>query len=61
MMQHAWEQAFVLMAGHGQMGACEIVASGMRKTSPENTEEYRRWEALADCLNAVAEACSTKH
>ncbi len=61
MMQNAWEQAFALMAGHGQAGACEIVASGMQKTPPEEREQYRQWEILADCLNAVADASQTKH
>jgi membrane-bound ClpP family serine protease len=60
-MQDAWEQAFALMADHGQMGACEIVASGMQKTPPGLAEQYRRWEVLADCLNAVADASRTKH
>ena len=60
-MQDAWEQAFALMADHGQMGASAIVASGMQKTPPEQPEQYRRWEVLADCLNAVADASRTKH
>jgi len=59
-MQDAWEQAFALMADHGQMGACEIVASGMQKSPPEKPEQYRQWEVLADCLNAVADASRTK-
>ena len=61
MMQDAWEQAFALMADLGQMRACEIVASGMRKTPPDKPEEYRQWEVLADCLNAVAVSSQTKH
>lgn len=61
MMQDAWEQAFALMADHGQMGACKFVASGMHKTPPGQPEQYRQWEALADCLNAVADASRTKH
>lgn len=61
MMQNVWEQAFVLLADHGQIGACEIVASGMQKTSPGQPEQYRQWEALADRLNAVADASRTKH
>ena len=61
MIQDAWEQAFALMADHGQMGACAIVASGMQKTPAEQPEQYRRWEVLADCLNAVADASRTKH
>ena len=61
MIENVWEQAFLLMAGHGQMGACEIVASGMQNTPPENAEQYRQWEALADCLNAVADASKIKH
>ncbi len=61
MMQDAWEQAFALMADHGQMGACRIVASAMRKTPPEQAERFRQWELLADCLNAVADASRTKH
>ncbi len=40
-MQEAWEQAFALMADHGQMGACEIVAAGMQKTPPELPDQYR--------------------
>ena len=60
-MEEAWEQAFALMADHGQMGACAIVASGMQKAPLEKPEEYRRWEVLADCLNAVADASRTKH
>ncbi len=60
-MQDAWEQAFALMADHGQMGACEIVASGMQKTPAGEQEQYRQWEALADCLNAVADASRMKH
>jgi len=60
MMQDAWERAFALMADVGQMGACEIVASGMRKTPPEKPEEYRQWEVLADCLNAVAVSSQTR-
>jgi hypothetical protein len=43
------------------MGACEIVASGMRKTPPEKPEEYRQWEVLADCLNAVAVSSQARH
>ncbi len=60
-MQDAWEQAFALMADHGQMGACAIVASGMQKTPLGHPEQYRQWEVLADCLNAVADARRTKH
>jgi membrane-bound ClpP family serine protease len=60
-MHDAWEQAFALMADHGQMGACEIVASGMQKTPPGNLQQYRQWEVLADCLNAVADASRLKH
>lgn len=60
-MQDAWQQAFALMADHGQMGACQIVASGMRKTPSGQLEQYRQWEVLADCLNAVADASRTKH
>ena len=60
-MQDAWEQAFVLMADLGQAGACEVVASGMQKTPDGEPEQYRRWEVLADCLNAVADASRTKH
>jgi membrane-bound ClpP family serine protease len=59
-MPGAWEQAFALMADHGQMGACQIVASGMAKTPPGQPEQYRQWEVLADCLNAVADASRTK-
>ena len=33
-MQAAWQQAFALMADHGQLGACQFVASGMQKTPP---------------------------
>ena len=61
MMQDAWEQAFALMADHGQLGACAVVASGMQKTPPGQPEQYRQWEVLADCLNAVADASRTKH
>lgn len=61
MMQDAWEQAFALMADHGQMGACRVVASGMQKASSEQPEQFRRWEVLADCLNAVADASRQKH
>ena len=61
MTQDAWVQAFALMADLGQMGACRIVASGMQRTPPEQPEQYRRWEVLADCLNAVADASRTKH
>ncbi len=60
-MHDAWEQAFALVADHGQMGACKIVASGMQKTPPGNLQQYRRWEVLADCLNAVADASRLKH
>ena len=60
-MQDAWEQAFALMADHGQMGACQIVASAMQKTPEWEPEQYQRWEVLADCLNAVADASRTKH
>jgi membrane-bound ClpP family serine protease len=60
-MLDAWEQAFALMADHGQMGACEIVASGMQKTPAAETKRFRQWEILADCLNAVADASRTKH
>lgn len=60
-MQDAWRQAFALMADHGQMGACKIVASGMEKTPPGQREQYRQWEVLADCLNAVADASRTQH
>ncbi len=60
-MQDAWRQAFALMADHGQMGACKIVASGMEKTPLGQREQYRQWEVLADCLNAVADASRTKH
>jgi membrane-bound ClpP family serine protease len=58
---HAWEQAFVLMADHGQMGACKIVASGMEKTAPGQQEQLRRLEVLAECLNAVADASQTRY
>ncbi|KQN02531.1 hypothetical protein ASE82_09350 [Sphingomonas sp. Leaf230] len=61
MMQDAWQQAFALMADHGQLGACQIVASGMQKTPDGEPERYRQWEVLADCLNAVADASRTKH
>jgi membrane-bound ClpP family serine protease len=61
MMQNAWEQAFALMAHHGQMGACKIVASGMQKTPSGQPEQYRQWEVLADCLKAVAAASRTSH
>ncbi len=60
-MQDAWEQAFTLMADYGQMRACEIVASGMRKTPADQPKQFRQWEVLADCLNAVADASRTKH
>jgi membrane-bound ClpP family serine protease len=60
-MQDAWEQAFALMADHGQMGACRIVASGIERTPPEQAGRLRQWEMLADCLNAVADANRTKH
>lgn len=60
-MQDAWEQAFALMADHGQMDACQIVASGMQKTPDDEPKQYRKWEVLADCLNAVADASRTKH
>ncbi len=61
MMQDAWKQAFALMADHGQSGACEFVVSGMHKTPPGQPEQYRQWEVLADCLNAVADASRKKH
>ncbi|MEG8049253.1 hypothetical protein QP178_04935 [Sphingomonas aurantiaca] len=61
MMQDAWKQAFALMADHGQRGACQIVASGMQKTPSGQPEQFRQWEMLADCLNAVADASRTKH
>ena len=60
-MQETWEQVFMLMAGHGQKGACEIVAAGLQKTPPGEVERFRRWEKLADCLNAVADAGRTRH
>jgi hypothetical protein len=59
--QDAWKQAFALICDHGQLGACEIVASGMQKTPPGQSEQFRRWEVLAGCLNAVADASRTKH
>jgi hypothetical protein len=55
----AWEAAFVLMAGHGQCGACGIVAEGMKKA--DVMAVYQGWEAIADCLNAVAFNGGTKH
>lgn len=61
MMADAWEQVFALMADHGQRGACEIVASGMQKTPADKREQFRQWEVLADCLNAMADASRTKH
>ena len=60
-MQDVWEKAFALMADHGQMGACGIVASGMQNTPPGQPKQFRQWEALADCLNAVADASRTTH
>ena len=60
-MQDAWQQAFALMADHGQLCACQIVAAGMQKTPDGEPEQYRQWEVLADCLNAVADASRTKH
>ena len=60
-MQDAWEQTFMLMADLGQAGAYEVVASGMQKTPDGEPEQYRRWEVLADCLNAVADASRTNH
>jgi hypothetical protein len=41
MMQRAWEQAFPLMAGHGQMGTCQIMASGVEDAASVE-EQYRR-------------------
>jgi hypothetical protein len=49
------------MGDHGQMGACGIVVSGIEKTPPGDIEQLRAWDALADCLNAVADASRTKH
>ena len=60
-MQDAWQQAFALMADHGQLGACQFVASGMQETPPGQPEQYRQWEVLVDCLNALADASRTKH
>jgi hypothetical protein len=61
MMPDAWAQAFALIADHGQRGACEIVSSGMQRTPPEQPDQFRQWEVLADCLNAMADASRTKH
>jgi hypothetical protein len=61
MMRDPWEQAFALIADHGQRGACGIVASGMQKTPADKREQFRQWEVLADCLNAMADASRTKH
>ncbi len=61
MMQAAWEQAFALMADHGQRGACQFVAAAMQKTPSADIVQYQQWDALADCLNAVADASRTKH
>ena len=60
-MDDAWEQAFALMAGHGQLAACQIVAAGLHNTPPGQVDQFRRWEAIADCLNAVADAQRTQH
>jgi len=60
-MQDSWEQAFALIADYGQMGACKIVASGMQNTPADKREQFRQWEVLADCLNAMADASRTKH
>ncbi|RMB54731.1 hypothetical protein C8J44_2357 [Sphingomonas sp. PP-CE-3A-406] len=60
-MRDAWEQAFALMADHGQCGACQLVAAGMQKTPSDQPEQFRQWDVLADCLNAVADASRTKH
>jgi hypothetical protein len=60
-IQDAWEQAFALIADHGQIGACQIVVSGMKKSLPAQPEQYRQWEVLADCLNAVTDASRTTH
>ncbi|NII58979.1 hypothetical protein [Sphingomonas aerolata] len=61
MMQAAWEQAFALMADQGQCGACQFVAAAMQRTPPGDDAQFRKWEALAGCLNAVADASRTKH
>ena len=61
MIQDVWEQVFALMADHGQCGACQLVAAGMQKTPPEDSAQFRQWEIIADCLNAVADSSRTKH
>jgi len=55
----AWEAAFALMADLGQCGACGMVTAGMTKA--DRIEEHRGWEAIANCLNAVAFNGLTKH
>lgn len=61
MTPEPWEQAFVLMADHGQCGACQVVVEGMRNVPAGHLEEMMKWEALADCLNAIADAHATRH
>lgn len=48
------------MADHGQMGAFEIVASGLQSKPPKQPEQYRQGECLADCLYTVTDASRTK-
>jgi hypothetical protein len=54
-----WEVAFALMRDHGQGGTCGMVAAGMSKA--DKIEEHRGWEAIANCLNAVAFNGGTRH
>ena len=50
MMQSAWEQAFALMADHGQCGACQFVAAAMRKTPSADVVQYQQWDVLGSGL-----------
>ncbi len=60
-MADAWEQAFVLMADHGQCGACQVVVEGMRNVPAGGMDQMLKWEAIAECLNAIADAHATRH
>lgn len=56
-----WAQAFALMADHGQCGACQIVVEGMQNVPPGGVDQMLQWEAVAQCLNAIADAHATRH
>lgn len=49
------------MADHGQCGACQIVVEGMQNVPPGGVGQMLQWEAIAQCLNAIADAHATRH